>query len=70
MKLHTVQPHWNFGQLWENCLAHSEIPPKTQPDEPFILKFQIYFEDGHDELEDLVDYQARISTTLADKFRF
>ena len=31
-----LQPNWNLKQLWENCSAHSEIPPVTQPDEPFI----------------------------------
>ena len=58
-RVEIVQPHWNLGKLWENCKAHSEIPPVTQPHEPFIVKFQTYFEDGHDEPENLVDYQAR-----------
>ena len=54
-----VQPDWNLKQLWENCSAHSEIPSVTQLDEPFVVKFEIYFEDGHDEPKDLVDYQSR-----------
>ena len=37
-----VQPHWNLEQLWENSLANSEITPVTKPDEPLIVKFQIY----------------------------
>ena len=39
------------------------------PDEPFVVKFQIYFEDGDDD-EELLDYEAHTASSIGYKFHF
>ena len=40
------------------------------PDEPFVVKFQIYFEDGDDDEEDLLDFEAPTASIIGYKFHF
>ena len=59
----------NLGDLNSWCLEHEQVPPESEPDIPFVVKFQIYYPDETYTLED--DYEApKDPKTAKDQFRF
>ena len=40
------------------------------PDKPFVVKFHIYFEDGDDDEDDLLDYEGPTAMSIGDTFLF
>jgi hypothetical protein len=56
--------HWKYlGELNSWCLDNEEVPPESEPDKAFVVRFVVFFPDEQYTLDD--EYE-----TKNDQFRF
>ena len=56
------------GDLHAWCTDHEGLPLPSEPDEVFVVRFQIFYADETYTVED--DYEAATSTNKGDQFRW
>jgi hypothetical protein len=59
---------FHLGDLHTWCADHESLPPPEEPDQVFVVRFQIFYPDEEYEVED--DYEAATAHNRGDQFRW